>query len=85
MDLDIIDYDALARKADALFQSHKSSFVNSLSDDIPTAVHDLQPPPAEPAYSTFSIANSFMAYSSTSGGSSTPSAPSRNQWSLSPV
>ena len=41
LELDISAYDALAEKADALFQSHQSSSLNSLSDDILTSVHAL--------------------------------------------
>ena len=42
LDLVISNTDALARKADALFQSHQSFAVISLSVDLYTTIHSIQ-------------------------------------------
>ena len=47
--LDIQDPDDLAKKADALFQSHQSSSVHFLSDDPIALVYAIRPPKPRPA------------------------------------
>ena len=42
LDLNINDTDALAKKADSLFQSHQSSTVNNLSDNLHTTIHPIR-------------------------------------------
>ena len=44
LDLVISNTDALARKADALLQSHQFSAVNSLFEDLQTVIHAIRLP-----------------------------------------
>ena len=78
--LDIQDLNALAKKADALFQSQQSSSVHLLFDDPTSPIYAI--PPSKPRTRCYS--NSSTSQSTSSGRSSTLAASHHQQRSLSP-
>ena len=79
--LDIEDPDVLAKKANQLFQTSCSSFLNLLTSDHATPVYALRPPKPR----TCQYSNSSASHSTMSGRSSTPAASHRHQRSPFPV